>query len=257
MATCPKCQLPNPDSADTCNWCGQHRFEPDAAQVSGVAVVASAAAGEEQSGTPPLPASGGSALAPPQFSSPLVASFLTPNTTPPEHKPLPSHVGLLFARSAGVMSTAAPAPAAEKTAGTIPGRPPATQAGVIVLPNPAAWTVPTSTPTPPQIQPKLVVIRGQKINCEYPVYGGRNVIGRFADKPVDIDLFAQEAEGQIWSSRYHAAITFDRNLLLIEDLNSLNGTWVNGVRLHAGQQRPLKPNDVIQIGTVQLKVVAG
>ena len=99
------------------------------------------------------------------------------------------------------------------------------------------------------------MIRGQKINHEYPLYEGRNVIGRFADRPVDIDLVFQEAEGQIWSSRQHAIITFDKNLLLVEDLNSLNGTWLNGARMSAGQKRPLKPNDVIQIGTVQLRLV--
>ena len=41
----------------------------------------------------------------------------------------------------------------------------------------------------------------------------------------------------------------------VEDLNSLNGTWVNGVRIHPGQRRPLKPGDVLQIGTVQMKLV--
>jgi pSer/pThr/pTyr-binding forkhead associated (FHA) protein len=45
--------------------------------------------------------------------------------------------------------------------------------------------------------------------------------------------------------------------VLIEDLNSLNGTWINGARIHAGQQRLLKPNDVIQVGHVQLKLVIG
>ena len=87
------------------------------------------------------------------------------------------------------------------------------------------------------------------------MYGGRNLIGRFADKPVDIDLIAQEAEGQIWSSRQHAAVTFDKNLFFVEDLNSLNGTWLNGARIHPGQQRMMKPGDVIQVGTVQLKLM--
>ena len=77
------------------------------------------------------------------------------------------------------------------------------------------------------------------------------------DRPVDIDLVAQEAEGQIWSSRQHSVIHVDKSLLFVEDLNSLNGTWVNGARLHPGQKRPLKATDVIQIGTVQLKLVIG
>jgi hypothetical protein len=114
---------------------------------------------------------------------------------------------------------------------------------------------PVVPPPAPPLRPRLVVLRGQKINAEYPVYEGRNTIGRFADKPVDIDLISQESETQIWCSRQHAAITFDKGAVLIEDLNSLNGTWVNGVRIHPGQLRVLKSNDVIQVGTVQMKLV--
>jgi hypothetical protein len=110
-------------------------------------------------------------------------------------------------------------------------------------------------PPPPAVRPKLVVLRGLKIDAEYPIYEGRNTVGRFADKPVDIDLVCQESTEQIWCSRQHAAIIFERGNVLIEDLNSLNGTWVNGVRIHAGQPRLLRPGDVIQIGTVQMKLV--
>jgi hypothetical protein len=119
---------------------------------------------------------------------------------------------------------------------------------------PADRNPPAPPPSPP-MRPRLVVLRGQKINAEFPVYEGRNTIGRFADKPVDIDLISQESETQIWCSRQHAAITFDKGAVLIEDLNSLNGTWVNGVRIHPGQLRVLKANDVIQVGTVQMKLV--
>lgn len=114
---------------------------------------------------------------------------------------------------------------------------------------------PAAPPPAPPLRPRLVVLRGMKINAEYPVYEGRNTIGRFADKPVDIDLIAQESDSQIWCSRQHAAITFDKGAVLIEDLNSLNGTWVNGVRIHPGQLRVLKTSDVIQVGTVQMKLV--
>lgn len=117
---------------------------------------------------------------------------------------------------------------------------------------------PAAVPTPaPAVRPKLLVLRGMKINAEYPIYEGRNTIGRFADKPVDIDLVSQESTEQIWCSRQHAVITFDKANVAIEDLNSLNGTWVNGVRIHAGQPKQLRHGDVIQIGTVQLKLFIG
>jgi hypothetical protein len=129
--------------------------------------------------------------------------------------------------------------------------------------EPANATVPATdhadqppAPTPP-VRPKLVVLRGVRIGVEYPVYEGRNTVGRFADKPVDIDLVSQETTEQIWCSRQHAVVVFEKGLVLIEDLNSLNGTWVNGARIHAGQPRSLRPGDVVQIGTVQMKLVLG
>jgi len=57
------------------------------------------------------------------------------------------------------------------------------------------------------------------------------------------------------TSRQHAVVIFEQGQLALEDLNSLNGTFVNRARLHPGQRRLLQPNDVIAVGTVHLKVV--
>lgn len=112
----------------------------------------------------------------------------------------------------------------------------------------------TPTAPPSAARPKLIVLRGMRIGAEFPVYEGRNTVGRFADKPVDIDLVSQEPVEQIWCSRQHAVLTFDKGNVSIEDLNSLNGTWVNGARIHAGSPRTLRHGDVVQIGTVQMKL---
>jgi hypothetical protein len=121
---------------------------------------------------------------------------------------------------------------------------------------PAAPVAPAGAPLPAGAQPKLVVLRGQKLNTEYPIYEGNNFIGRADEKPVDIDLEDQEPPDRIWSSRQHALITFENGALVLEDLNSSNGTFVNRTRVYPGQKRPLAVNDVIQIGTVQLKLKA-
>jgi hypothetical protein len=107
---------------------------------------------------------------------------------------------------------------------------------------------------PPGAQPRLLVLRGLKISVEYPLYEGHNFIGRADEKPVDIDLEDQEPPDRIWSSRQHAFINYEDGRLVIEDLNSSNGTFVNRTRLYPGQKRVLQPNDVIQIGTVQMRV---
>ena len=102
--------------------------------------------------------------------------------------------------------------------------------------------------------PKLIVIRGQKLNAEYPLYTGDNFIGRTDEKPVDVDLEDQESAERIWCSRQHARIISEANGISIEDLGSQNGTFVNRARIFPGQIRPLENGDVIQIGTVQLKL---
>jgi hypothetical protein len=122
--------------------------------------------------------------------------------------------------------------------------------------EPAAPAPPTAAPAPlaADAQPKLVVIRGQKLNAEYPIYPDLNFIGRADEKPVDIDLEDQEPPDRVWCSRQHALITFEGGLLTIEDLNSANGTYVNRNRVYPGQKRQLSVNDVIQIGNVQMKL---
>jgi hypothetical protein len=147
---------------------------------------------------------------------------------------------------------------------------PALAAAEATIAEPAAITMPASAiPAPgslapgaadagtlaPDAQPRLLVLRGQKRNVEYPIYDGHNFIGRADEKPVDIDLEDQEPPDRIWCSRQHALISFEEHHLTIEDLNSANGTFVNRSRIYPGQKRPLSVNDVIQIGNVQLKVV--
>jgi len=120
--------------------------------------------------------------------------------------------------------------------------------------TPATPPAPTAAPLAADAQPKLVVIRGQKLNAEYPIYPDLNFIGRADEKPVDIDLEDQEPPDRVWCSRQHALITFEGGILTIEDLNSANGTYVNRNRVYPGQKRQLSVNDVIQIGNVQMKL---
>jgi hypothetical protein len=102
---------------------------------------------------------------------------------------------------------------------------------------------------------RLIVVRGLRINWEYPVYEGKNIIGRADQQPVDIDLQPQEREDRVWSSRQHAAINCNGGLMTIEDLNSSNGTYVNRERVAPRERRKLQKGDIIQIGEVQLKVL--
>lgn len=138
---------------------------------------------------------------------------------------------------------------------------PATETG----PRKEAAPAPAGTPNPAVraiaehlslgAKPRLVVLRGLRIGVEYPLYEGHNFIGRMDEKPVDIDLEDQESPDRVLCSRQHAVITFEEGKLIIEDLNSTNYTYVNRTKIYPGQRRPLKANDLIQVGTVQLKVL--
>lgn len=161
------------------------------------------------------------------------------DTPPPAEEPIPLEPIELEPVALEPVEPA-PQPAGFEPAGTAPEPAPPP------LPAPAAATNPT-----------LVVVRGQRLDVSYPLYPGKNFIGRNDDKPVDIDLTDQEAEDRIWASRQHAVVTLDDGKLAIEDLNSLNGTFVNRARVHPGQVRELNNDDVVQIGTVHFRVQLG
>ena len=54
-------------------------------------------------------------------------------------------------------------------------------------------------------------------------------------------------------SRRHAEVRFVEETWSVRDLESTNGTYVNGVRIGAGEQ-PLRPRDILQFGKVALIV---
>src|SRR5207247_10091730 len=115
-------------------------------------------------------------------------------------------------------------------------------------------------PNPEQVvkvgadKPSILILRGLRPNWEYPIHDGVNIIGRADEQPVDIDLQPQERDDRVWSSRQHAAITRNGGTLIIEDLGSSNGTYVNRRRVPPSEKRPLEDGDVIQIGEVHMKV---
>jgi hypothetical protein len=124
----------------------------------------------------------------------------------------------------------------------------------LTLPVGRKTTTTPNAPSAPIPRPRLLVLRGMKVDREYPIYEGPNLIGRHDDQPVDIDLNDQEPADRIWTSRHHAVLTYENGVLMIEDLHSLNGTFVNRHQLFPGQKRTLSANDVLQIGTIQLRV---
>ena len=56
-------------------------------------------------------------------------------------------------------------------------------------------------------------------------------------------------------SRHHAQLIHEEEGWILEDLNSTNGTMVNGEALSYKERRKLEINDIVQLADVQYKFV--
>jgi hypothetical protein len=241
MILCPFCHFQNEDGALFCEQCKSDLsgVEPEGGSAIPVApVVAEAVAVAEDVEATPV-------VAIPE-ATPIEA-------TPIEATPIPADTASSVPLAPIVPESPPAAPAETMPAGPSAAPPTAPPAPAPAQASPPAAGEPYAIPAGAQV--RLVVLRGLKRNVEYPVYEGQNFIGRADEKPVDIDLEDQEPPDRVWSSRQHALITYENGSLMIEDLNSSNGTFLNRNKIYPAQPQPLKPNDVIQIGTVQLKVL--
>lgn len=87
-------------------------------------------------------------------------------------------------------------------------------------------------------------VSGSTFGKTFPLYGS-TVIGRAKD----CDLSVEEEE----VSRKHARITVSPSGLMVEDLGSSNGTFVNSRRIQSG---PLAPGDELRIDNLRFLVQA-
>lgn len=189
----------------------------------------------------------------PPIAEPPITVPLPDLTFPPPHTKVETRVRLHRGDMNECLTPAVRVPARILSNATIA----ATHANNRLLISPSRKVGPHSpSRLPVGAEPKLCVLRGVHVNVEYPLYKGVNFMGRRDDEPIDIDLEHQEPADRIWTSRKHAVIYFQDGVLEIEDLNSLNGTFVNRNRVAPGHRQPLHVNDVIQVGTIQLRVLA-
>ena len=104
---------------------------------------------------------------------------------------------------------------------------------------------------------KLSVVRGGRKGQEFPLEDGNNLVGRWDPETgsfPEVDLDADDPEAKI--SRKHALIRIDGGKITIEDIGSLNGTYVNRQpRLSPGSPAELKSGDEVIIGKTFLKLV--
>jgi pSer/pThr/pTyr-binding forkhead associated (FHA) protein len=187
--------------------------------------------------------------------------------------------GLDYCDGCGAKLAAADASAPPAGAAAPEAPPAAPEAEKPAEAPPAAESKPSEAPTgeikPPEAPPaetpapaaaavvvaafkaRLKIVRGSpRKDQEFPLEDGNNLVGRWDPETgafPEVDLDADDPEAKI--SRKHALIRIADGKITVEDIGSLNGTYVNrGTRLQPGSPVELKTGDEIIIGKTFLKL---
>jgi serine phosphatase RsbU (regulator of sigma subunit) len=86
----------------------------------------------------------------------------------------------------------------------------------------------------------LITLQGPEAGRKYPLEGNSTVLGRQADSTICLPAKAV--------SRQHAQIVQDEGAWYLEDLDSSNGTFLNGTRLSPRVRVRLTDQDTFQVG---------
>jgi hypothetical protein len=159
--------------------------------------------------------------------------------------------------------TSAAPPASEAPTGEIKPPPQADTAAAAAAPAAEAPVAEAPAAAAPaaaagvSARAKLQVVRGGRKGQEFPLEDGNNLVGRWDPETgafPEVDLDQDDPEAKI--SRKHALIRFEAGKITVEDIGSLNGTYVNRQpRLLPGNPVELKSGDEIIIGKTFLKLV--
>ena len=272
MPFCPQCGVDNPESARYCDQCGAMLI-PVPAQTTAPATAP--ATSVPAIGPTVCPQCGQAAIPGEAFCDNCGAPLSAPSrpvapVTPPPHSAAPPQPVYPPPTPVTIPPTApvSPAPAAPPSyqappvspPPATPAAPPSYQAPPVSLP-PAAPPVSPPTPAPvsgrTSLAPSVLVVVGAGASLPLPA-ASQAIIGR--SDPVskfypDIDLNPYGALDQ-GVGRRHARIFVQGGQVLIEDLDSINGTLVNGQRVLPFQSRALADGDQITLGRMLLRFKA-
>lgn len=99
----------------------------------------------------------------------------------------------------------------------------------------------------PQLQ-VLAVIEGEDPSGVHRIQASESVVGRGAKA----DFVVVDPE----VSECHCLVRVDGPVCWLTDLESLNGTWLNGNRIHTGVTQRLRHLDEVQVGSTRLLFLA-
>jgi len=230
MKPCPACGTQNEDSAAFCDNCG--------ANVAGGAPSA-----------PPMPQQ-----QQPQYAPPAPMQAPGGGGTNCPQCGTPNMPGTMFCDNCGAsLSNLPPAPPPMQ----------APQSPAYTPPPAPIYTPPPPQPTP-QYQPPMggmppmpcrLMVAGQQIPvpAKTEAIVGRADIASGWNPDVDLTPFGGTPDAGV--SRKHLKIVW-QNAWMVEDMNSVNGSYLRGQRLAPSQRTPINNGEVIQLGKLQVTFFA-
>jgi pSer/pThr/pTyr-binding forkhead associated (FHA) protein len=93
---------------------------------------------------------------------------------------------------------------------------------------------------------KLVVLTEGLTALSHELKGERTTVGRVDDNAFKI------AEASV--SSHHAEILVQGSEVVVKDLNSTNGTFINGEKI---TEAPLKPGQILRLGQIEMRLEGG
>jgi hypothetical protein len=103
-------------------------------------------------------------------------------------------------------------------------------------------------PAPGQPTCSLLVVNGPNAGTRLPVEAQQALVGRGLQLPLSCAFDPAISDP-------HAEIRYQGGVVLLVDLNSINGTYLNGIKLTAGQPASLNLGDRIHMGQTDFQVV--
>ena len=129
---------------------------------------------------------------------------------------------------------------------------------------PESFTQPLDEPsTAPAIQfgPRTTLVMtardGRRLFCRPQDSRRETIVGRTDGKTFTADLdLSPLGAATLGVSRVHAALAFDagRSVMTLMDMNSMNGTFLNGLRLQPQDVHDLHPGDQIRFGRLAVRL---
>jgi hypothetical protein len=254
MIKCTECGYENMDGLDYCDGCGAKLAAAEGAPApAAVAPTAPAASSAVAAGAPAAAAPAADVAGKMGDDAAARSAIKTASA-----EPAANTVDAMLAEHPA--SAAAALESANEAAGHAQGEPPPASEVKTgdLTPPPAAAPTPAAAPAAsPHFKAKLSLLRGGRKGQEFPLDGGQNFIGRWDPETgsfPEVDLEQDDPEAKI--SRKHALIIIENGKITIEDIGSLNGTYVNrGNRLIPGTPLEIKAGDEVIIGKTFLKLV--